>query len=112
MADIHIERAHALGLPAARKVARQWAGQAEAEFGLDCTYEAGKTGDEVRFTRSGVDGTLQVTRDRFELRARLGFLLGAFKGRIESEIAKNLDTLLAARPAVKKAAAKKPAQRK
>lgn len=112
VADIHIERAHALGLPAARKVARQWAGQAQAEFGLDCTYEAGKTGDEVRFTRSGVDGTLRVGRDRFELQARLGFLLGAFKGRIESEIVKNLDALLAPKPAAKKAATKKPAGRK
>ncbi|TAM38077.1 MAG: polyhydroxyalkanoic acid synthase [Burkholderiaceae bacterium] len=112
MADIHIERAHALGLPAARKVAFQWAGQAETEFGMDCIYEEGKTSDEVRFTRSGVDGTLKVSKDRFELKARLGFLLGAFKGRIESEIAKNLDALLAARPAAKKAAAKKPAKRK
>ncbi len=112
MADIHIERAHALGLPAARKVARQWAGQAQAQFGMDCTYEAGKASDEVRFTRSGVDGTLHVSRDRFELKARLGFLLGAFKGRIESEIAKTLDALLAPGPAAKKAAVKKPAKGK
>ena len=112
MADIHIERAHALGLPAARKVAFQWAGQVEAQFGMDCTYEEGKTSDEVRFTRSGVDGTLKVSKDRFELKAQLGFLLGTFKGRIESEITKNLDALLAARPAAKKAAAKKPAKKK
>lgn len=112
MADIHIERAHALGLPAARKVAFQWAGQAETEFGMDCTYEEGKTSDEVRFTRSGVDGTLKVSKDRFELKARLGFLLGAFKSGIESEIVKNLDALLAARPTAKKAAAKKPVKKK
>lgn len=112
MADIHIERAHALGLPAARKVALQWAGQAQAEFGMDCTYERGRTSDEVRFARSGVDGTLRVSRDRFELKARLGFLMGAFKSRIESEITKNLDALLAARPAARKAAAKVPAKRK
>ena len=35
-----------------------------------------------------------MTSDRFELDARLGFLLGAFKDRIESEITKNLDLLL------------------
>mgnify|MGYP001546147747 CR=1 FL=1 len=112
MADIHIERTHALGLPAARKVACQWAGQAEAEFGMDCTYERGRTGDEVRFTRSGVDGTLKVSKDRFELKARLGFLMSAFKGRIEGEIVKTLDALLAARPTARKAAAKKPAPKK
>jgi putative polyhydroxyalkanoate system protein len=107
MADIHIERDHSLGLPAARKLAWRWAEQAENEFDMSCTYEEGKDGDEVQFTRSGVNGTLKVLGDRFELDARLGFLLGAFKDRIESEIVKNLDTLLAAKKPAAKAAAKK-----
>jgi len=107
VADIHIERAHALGLPAARKVAFKWAEQVEQEFGMECTYEEGKTSDEVCFTRSGVNGTLKVSRDRFELDARLGFLLGTFKDKIEGEIVKNLDALLATRPAARKPAAKK-----
>jgi len=110
MADIHIERDHTLGLAAARKLAWQWAEQAENEFDMSCTYEEGKTADEVQFTRSGVSGCLRVTQDRFVLDAKLGFLLGAFKERIESEIVKNLDTLLASKkPAAKKAAAKKKA---
>ncbi|MGC4395513.1 polyhydroxyalkanoic acid system family protein [Hydrogenophaga sp. T2] len=110
MADIHIEREHTLGLAAARKLAWQWAEQAENEFDMSCTYEEGQKADEVQFTRSGVSGCLRVTDDRFVLDARLGFLLGAFKDRIESEIVKNLDTLLAAKkPAAKKAAAKKKA---
>ena len=96
MPDLHIRRDHALGLAKARKVAFAWAEQAEQEFGMDCTYAEGKTSDEVSFSRSGVDGTLVVTKDRFELDAKLGFLLGAFKDRIESEIVKNLDALLAA----------------
>lgn len=108
MADLHIFRDHHLGLAAARKVAFQWAEHAEQEFGMDCTYEEGKTRDEVCFSRAGVTGTLWVTRDRFELSAKLGFLLGAFKATIESEIVKNLDELLAAKPAAKtRAAAKK-----
>jgi putative polyhydroxyalkanoate system protein len=103
MADIHIEREHALGLAAARKLAWQWAEQAENQFDMSCTYEEGKKADEVQFTRSGVSGCLHVTEDRFVLDAKLGFLLGAFKERIESEIVKNLDTLLAAKkPAAKK----------
>jgi hypothetical protein len=48
-----------------------------------------------------------VTGDHFDLDAKLGFLLGAFKGRIEAEIVKNLDDLLASKPAAKKALAKK-----
>lgn len=102
MPDIHIQRDHALGLAGARKVAFQWAEQVEQEFDMSCTYEEGKARDEVCFSRSGVSGTLTVTKDRFELNARLGFLLGAFKDRIESEIVKNLDELLARKPAAGK----------
>ncbi len=110
MADIHIEREHSLGLAAARKIAWEWAEQAENEFDMSCTYEEGKLADEVEFTRSGVSGCLHVTADRFVLDAKLGFLLGAFKERIEAEIVKNLDTLLAAKKsATKKAAPKKKA---
>jgi putative polyhydroxyalkanoate system protein len=102
VADLHILRKHALGLPAARKIAMQWAEQVESEFDMECTYEESKTSDVVTFVRSGVTGTLQVSKDRFELNAKLGFLLGAFKHRIEAEIVKNLDTLLAPKAASKK----------
>ena len=108
MADLHILRHHTLGLHEARRVAYQWAEHVEEEFQMACTYQEGKSLDEVRFTRSGVSGTLHVTKDRFELNAKLGFLLGAFKSRIESEIVKNLDDLLQAdEAAIKKAAVKK-----
>lgn len=110
MADIHIRRDHHLGFAAARKVAWQWAEQAEEKFDMSCTYEESDTCDEVQFTRSGVSGTLKVSKDHFELDAQLGFLLGAFKDRIEDEIVKNLDALLAAKkPTTKKPAAKKKA---
>jgi putative polyhydroxyalkanoate system protein len=103
MADIHIERDHQLGMGGARKLAWRWAEQAENDFDMSCTYEKGDDCDEVQFSRSGVTGTLKVSADKFELDARLGFLLGAFKDRIESEIVKNLDELLAAKkPAAKK----------
>ncbi len=119
MADLHILREHTLGLPAARKIATAWADQVQSDFSMDCSYAEGKAGDTVHFTRSGVNGSLQVTATCFELNAKLGFLLGAFKGRIEAEIVKNLDDLLApkasagaaskagAKPAAKKVAAKK-----
>lgn len=98
MADLHILRHHTLGLASARQVAFKWAENAEQEFGMRCTYEEGKTADEVSFVRSGVQGTLSVTKDKFELQAKLGFLVGAFKARIESEITKNLDDLLTPKP--------------
>ena len=111
MADLHILRKHTLGLPKARKIAFQWAEQAEKEFSMDCSYQEGGVHHEVAFSRSGVKGTLRVTADQFELNAVLGFLLGAFKGKIEGEIVKNLDALLA-KEADKPAGAKPPAAKK
>lgn len=95
MADIHIERDHGMSLAQARKTALKWAEQAEQKFDMQCTYEEGATTDEVSFKRSGVTGTLVVTATAFTLQARLGFLLGAFKDKIEGEIVKNLDALIA-----------------
>ena len=101
MPDIHILREHALGLAQARELAFKWAETAEEKFDMECTYEEGKASDLVTFTRSGVNGELRVTPDSFQLDARLGFLLGAFKDRIEGEIVKNLDELLAQKEPVK-----------
>jgi len=109
MPDIHIHRAHTLGLSKARKVALQWAEDVEKSFAMECTILEGETSDTVEFTRAGVKGELIVAADHFELDAKLGFLLGAFSKTIEAEIERNLDALLAkgAAAAAKKAPAKK-----
>lgn len=107
MADIRIHRDHDLGLPRAREIAWQWAEQVEEKFDMACTVHEGDDEDTVEFTRSGVKGELTVSADHFELVAQLGFLLGAFKKTIESEIEKELDALLAAKK--KPASKKKPA---
>ena len=114
MPDIRIHRDHSLGLAKARKVAWDWAEQAESKFDMECSVIEGETSDTVEFKRSGVSGTLIVAADHFDLHAKLGFLLGAFAKTIETEIQKNLDDLLgaasakakAAKPAAKKAARK------
>jgi len=95
MADIHITRQHGMTLPEARKAAFKWAEQAEAKFDMACDYQEGDVSDVCSFSRSGVSGTMTVDKDSFVLTARLGFLLSAFKDRIESEIVKNLDALIA-----------------
>lgn len=107
MADIRIHREHSLGLAQARKLAWAWAEKVEQKFDMECTVHEGEDEDTVEFTRSGVKGELTVAADRFELVAKLGFLLGAFKATIESEIEKELDALLAAKK--KPASKKKPA---
>lgn len=95
MPDIHITREHDLGLAQARKLAFRWAETAEQKLDMECTYEEGKTSDLVSFKRPGASGELRVTKNRFELDARLGLLLGVFKERIEREIVSNLDEMLA-----------------
>lgn len=95
MADVYIHRKHALGLAKARDIAFKWAEDVEQKLDMACTIEEGKHEDCVTFKRSGVNGTLMVTKDSFELRAKLGFLVGAFKDKIEAEISKNLDAMLA-----------------
>ena len=107
MADIHLSREHALGLPEARKIAFKWAEQVEKEFDMACTYEEGTTSDRLSFSRSGVQGTLNVTANEFEISAQLGFLVGIFKEKIEAEIIGNLDALMAQHtPAAKKSITK------
>ncbi len=107
MADIRIHREHQLGLARAREIAWAWAEQVEAKYQMDCTVHEGDDGDTVEFTRSGVKGELAVAADHFDLTAKLGFLIGAFRKTIEGEIEKELDTLLAAEVKPKKAPAKK-----
>ena len=109
MPDIHILRDHTLGLREARKLALRWVELAQEKLEMTCVYEEGETCDLVAFSRSGVKGELKVTGEAFELDARLGLLLGVFKERIETEIARNLDELLAQKPPAKKPAAKKKA---
>ena len=106
MAEIRIHRPHRLGLAKARKIAWQWAEDVEQRFDMECSVLEGETSDTVEFARPGVSGRLIVAPDHFDLEARLGFLLGAFSKRIESEIEQNLDALLAASATAKPAARK------
>jgi putative polyhydroxyalkanoate system protein len=95
MPDLRIHRDHNLGLAKARKVAWQWAEDAENKFQMECSVIEGEFSDTIEFKRSGVNGILVVAADHFDLTAKLGFLLGAFSKTIEGEIQKNLDDLLA-----------------
>ena len=94
MPELKIEREHTLGLAGARAVAERWREQAEQEWGMTCESETGQHEDRMRFARSGVSGELSVTDTRFDLQLKLGFLLGAYSGKIEEKIRANLDALL------------------
>ncbi|MFN6406514.1 MAG: polyhydroxyalkanoic acid system family protein [Limnohabitans sp.] len=99
MPALNITRTHTLGLAGARVVAERWREQAEQEWGMACQSEPGETEDRMQFARSGVSGELRVTDTRFDLQLKLGFLLGAYSGKIEEKIRANLDALLGPEPA-------------
>jgi putative polyhydroxyalkanoate system protein len=98
VADIRIVREHSLPPAQARQLALRWAELARKKLEMECSYEegeGGEGGDLLRFRRSGARGELRVAPGRFELNVHLGLLLGMFRSRIEAEIVKNFDALMA-----------------
>lgn len=87
MSQIVFERAHTIGLERARSVAERLASEMRDEFRVDSGWE----GDILTFQRSGLSGVLTVFDDRIRLEAKLGFLLAAYKPRIEARLAENFD---------------------
>lgn len=96
MSDIQIDRAHSLGLPAARQHARLWADKAQAKFGVECRYEEGDDADVLHFNGNGMEGQLQVTATALQLRATLGFLAAMFQEKIETKLNEQFDEMVAA----------------
>ncbi|MEI7463807.1 MAG: polyhydroxyalkanoic acid system family protein [Burkholderiales bacterium] len=95
MTDFSIQRNHTLGIDGARQLARQWANHARRQHDMDCCVHAESDCERVTFERSGVQGLLRATADRFDLSVTLGFLLSGFSDRIRGEIEKNLDAAIA-----------------
>jgi len=87
MSTIDLRRDHRLGMRKARAAAQRVAAEMERDFGMTSEWH----GNVLRFTRTGVTGELKVAKDHIELHAKLGFLLAAFKGRIEDQLHRNFD---------------------
>jgi putative polyhydroxyalkanoate system protein len=87
MARIHLQREHSLGLKKAKAAAQKVADEMTREFAMTCEWE----GATLYFERTGVTGELAVTKSTIEVTAELGFLLSAFKARIEEQIQRNFD---------------------
>lgn len=87
MADIQARKSHSLSLDEAKKLAQKLADELERDFQLSSQWE----GNTLRFTRSGVKGQLEVTPKEVALEISLGFMLKAFKSKIQAEVLKNLD---------------------
>ncbi len=99
MADIKVVRKHRLPVAQAKKIAQKTADDLASEYDLESAWD----GDTLKFTRSGVHGTMEVTGNEIRLNAKLGMILSAFKAKIEQHIEHRLDELLmaASTPATK-----------
>lgn len=91
MSDIHARKEHTMSLEEAKQTAQKLADQLQKEFQLDSQWQ----GNTLNFTRSGVKGKLDVTDKDVTVDISLGFMLKAFKGKIQTEIDKNIDKMFA-----------------
>jgi len=82
MSDIVVRRRHGMTMKKARIAAEDIAAKLDEEFDLDYAWD----GNTLEFRRPGVNGHLAVSRKEVEIAVRLGFLMLAFRGRIEEEI--------------------------
>ena len=87
MATIDIHHAHTLPNDEARKAVEDVAIKLGRKFGLDYRWE----GDALHFVRPGVDGHIAVLAGQLRVTAKLGLLMSAMKGTIETEIRRYLD---------------------
>ena len=87
MSTIDIRHDHSLSAAKARKAVEEVARKLGERVGMDWRWE----GDILHFKRSGIDGTIALAPSQIHVRAKLGLLLGAMKGTIESEIRRVLD---------------------
>lgn len=91
MADIHLEQKHKLGIKKAKVKAQKLADQLEADYDLSSEWD----GNTLNFERAGLNGALEVTKDAIVLDIKLGFLMSAFAGKIETQIKSNLAKFVA-----------------
>ena len=82
MSKIDILHAHSLPMPQARKAIEEVAQKLQDRFQVDYGWE----GDILNFTRSGIDGHIELQAQALHVHAKLGFLAAMFKDPIESEI--------------------------
>ena len=87
MPSIDITRTHAVSLKEARATVDELAAAMRERFGVDCAWQ----GNSMAFRRSGVNGVIEVGKDRVRVHADLGFLLLPLKPTIEDEIRHHLD---------------------
>lgn len=87
MPSIDIVQPHNKSMKDAKAAVDRVAEKIGERFQVDCGWK----GNTLEFTRSGVNGEIRLDKDEVHVVVNLGFLLGALKGPIESEIHRVLE---------------------
>ncbi|PJK10533.1 polyhydroxyalkanoic acid synthase [Lysobacteraceae bacterium NML95-0200] len=86
MSNIHIVHPTTLDLDKARSAVDQVAAKLTQEYGLACQWQ----GDELRFERPGVTGSIRLMPQQVQLSANLGFPFSAMQDMVEAGVRKAL----------------------
>jgi putative polyhydroxyalkanoate system protein len=87
MSNIDIRRKHGKSLKAAKAAVDKTATAIGRKFGIASEWQ----GDNLHFSRGGVNGRIHVGKSELRVHAELGLLLGTMKPMIEAEIQRQLD---------------------
>jgi len=82
MPSIHLSTPHNLGAATARQRVEEVATQIKNRFGVTYNW----SGNDLRFNRSGVNGTISVEDKEVTVDAEIGMMLTPFKGEIEKQL--------------------------
>ncbi len=82
MSNIDIRHDHGNTPSQARQAIEEAARKLSERFDMETRWD----GDKLLFSRSGVDGAIELLPQQVHVTAQLGFLLSAMKGMVESEI--------------------------
>lgn len=91
MADINVQRKHQLSLPDIRAKASELADQLASKFGGEHEWE----GDNLNYKLTGIDACIACTTEDIVVDIKLGMMMAALRGTIETEVGNLLDKLLA-----------------
>ena len=91
MPSIDLRQPHQLPLAEARARVDRVAARMHEKFDMDSRWE----GDTLRFSRSGVKGSITVAASEVTVHAELGLMLSPLKGMVEDEIRRKLAEHLA-----------------
>ncbi|WP_438951759.1 polyhydroxyalkanoic acid system family protein [Porticoccus sp.] len=87
MSHIQLERNHTMEKEQVRAMTEELGQKLKAKHGGDYCWED----DTVHYKHSGIDARVSFDDKTIRVDVKLGLLMGAFRGMIESEVTKYLD---------------------